>query len=46
MTDGVKVALRQPKIDVAVIAGGLTPVLQPFDQCLKKPFKDSVQKKY
>ena len=40
LTDDVKAALRQRKIDVAVIPGGLTPVLQPLDKCLNKPFKD------
>ena len=46
LTDDVKAALRQPQIDVAVIPGGLTPVLQPLDKCLNKPFKDSVRNKY
>ena len=46
MTDDVKEALRQRKIDVAVIPGGLTPVLQPLDKCLNKPLKDSVRNKY
>ena len=46
LTDDVKAALKQRKIDVAVIPGGLTPVLQPLDKCLNKPFKDSIQRKY
>ena len=46
LTDDVKAALRQRKIDVAVIPGGLTLVLQPLDKCLNKPFKDSVRNKY
>ena len=46
LTDDVKAALRQRKIDVAVIPGGLTPVLQPLDKCLNKPFKVSVRNKY
>ena len=46
LTDDVKAALRQRKIDVAVIPGGLTPVLQPLDKCLNKPFKDSIRSKY
>ena len=46
LTDEVKAALKQRKIDVAVIPGGLTPVLQPLDKCLNKPFKDSIRKKY
>ena len=46
LTDDVKAALRQRKIDVAVIPGGLILVLQPLDKCLNKPFKDSVRNKY
>ena len=46
LTDDVKAALKQRKIDVAVIPGGLTPVLQPLDRCLNKPFKDSIRRKY
>ena len=46
LIDDVKAALRQRKIDVAVIPGGLTPVLQPLDKCLNKPFKDSIRSKY
>lgn len=46
LTDEVKAELNQQKIDVGVIAGGLTPVLQPLDKCLNKPFKDNVWRKY
>ena len=46
LTFDVKAALRQRKIDVAVIPGGLTFVLQPLDKCLKEPFKDSIPSKY
>ena len=46
LIDDVKVALRQGKIDVAVIPGGLTLVLQLLDKCLNKPFEDSVRNKY
>ena len=46
LTDDVKAALKQQKIDVAVIPGGLTPVLQPLDKCLNKLFKDSIRRKY
>ena len=46
LTDDVKAAPKQRKIDVAVIPGGLTPVLQPLDKCLNKLFKDSIQRKY
>ena len=46
LTDEVKAELNRRKIDVAVIHGGLTPVLQPLDKCLNKPFKDNVRRKY
>ena len=46
LTDEVKADLNRRKIDVAVIPGGLTPVLQPLDKCLNKPFKDNVRRKY
>ena len=46
LTDDVKADLKRRKIDVAVIPGGLTPVLQPLDKCLNKPFKDNVRRKY
>ena len=36
LTDEVKAYLKRQKIDVAVIPGGLTPVLQPLDKCPKK----------
>ena len=46
LTDSVKSSLQRRKIDVAVIPGGLTPVLQPLDKCLNKPFKDNIRRKY
>ena len=46
LTDEVKADLNRQKIDVAVIPGGLTPVLQPLDKCVNKPFKDNVRRKY
>ena len=46
LTDEVKEDLNRRKIDVAVIPGGLTPVLQPLDKCLNTPFKDNVRRKY
>ena len=44
LTDGCKEAAADLKIDLAVIRGGLTSVLQPLDVCLNKPFKDRVRK--
>lgn len=46
LTESVKADLQRRKIDVAVIPGGLTPVLQPLDKCLNKPFKDNMRRKY
>ena len=45
LTNEVKADLNRREIEVAVIPGGLTPVLQPLDKCLNKPFKDNVQRK-
>ena len=45
-TDGVKELLARRNVDVAVIPGGLTPVLQPLDKCLDKPFKTRVRAQY
>ena len=38
--------LKQQNIDIAVIPGGLTTVVQPLAECLNKPFKDNVCQKY
>ena len=46
LTDFVKDDLKQRNIDVTIIPGGLTPVVQPLDKCLNKPFKDNVHRKY
>ena len=46
LTDGVKELLARRNVDVAVIPGGLTPVLQPLDKCLNKPFKTRVRAQY
>jgi len=46
LTDDVKAALKQWKMDVAVIPGGLNLVLQPLNKWLNKPFKDSIRRKY
>ena len=44
LTETVKEALQQQNIDVAVIASGLTPVLQPLDKCLNEPFRENEKK--
>ena len=46
LTASVKEVLWRWKVDVAIIPGGLTPVLQPLDKCLNKPFKDNVRQQY
>ena len=46
LTELVKADLQRRKIEVAVIPSGLTPVLQPLDKCLNKPFKDNMRRKY
>ena len=46
LTDSVKELLARRNVDVAVIPGGLTPVLQPLDKCLIKPFKTRVRAQY
>ena len=46
LTESVKEAFQRRSIDVAVIPGGLTPVLQPLDKCLNKPFKENMRRKY
>ena len=45
LTETVKEALQQQNIDVAVIASGLTPVLQPLDKCLNEPFRENMRRK-
>ena len=46
LTDSVKEVLPRRKVDVAIIPGCLTPVLQPLDKCLNKPFKDNIRRQY
>ena len=43
LTNAVKDLLARRNVEVAVIPGGLTPVLQPLDKCINKPFKTKVQ---
>ena len=42
----MKALLEKRNVDVAVIPGGLTPVLQPLDKCINKPFKANVCAQY
>ena len=42
LMEAVKDLLARRNVDVAVIPGGLTPVLQPLDKCINKPFKNKV----
>ena len=39
LTNAVKDLPARQNVDVAVISSGLTPVLQPLDKCINKPFK-------
>ena len=43
LTDAVKAELRSRNVDVAVIPGGLTCMLQPLDVSINKPFKDRIR---
>jgi len=42
MSSAVKDLPSRRNVDVAVIPGGLTPVLQPLDKCINKLFKARV----
>lgn len=46
LTDAVKDLLSRRNVNVAVIPGGLTLVIQPLDNCINKPFKAKVCAQY
>ena len=46
LTDAVKDLLDRRNVNVAVIPGSLTPLLQPLDKCINKPFKAKVRSQY
>lgn len=46
LTESMKADLQQQKVDMAVIPGGLNPLLQLLDKCLNKLFKDTIQRQY
>ena len=46
LTDAVKDLLARQTVDVTVIPGGLTSVLQPLDKCINKPFKAKLRMLY
>ena len=46
LTDAVKDLLARQTVDVTVIPGGLTSVLQPLAKCINKPFKAKLRMLY
>lgn len=46
LADTVKASLRRGNTDLAVIPGGLTSLLQPWDVSLNKPLKVRVKKQW
>ena len=46
LTESVKAAFVRENMNLAVIPGGLTSILQPLDVALNKPFKDGVRKRW
>lgn len=45
-TKSIKEKCQEMNIDLAIIPGGLTSLVQPLDVCLNKPFKDRMRKKW
>jgi len=46
LTDDVKKTARKNKVDLCVIPGGLTSMVQPLDVSINKPFKDRMRKQW
>jgi len=46
VTDSVKDQLRKMKIELVIIPGGITSVLQPMDVSINKPFKERLRQQY
>ena len=46
VTKSMKAPFARENTKLAVIPGGLTPILQPLDDALNKPFKDGVRKRW
>lgn len=46
LTENVKMRARRKNVDMAVIPGGMTSLVQPLDVSLNKPFKDSLREKW
>ena len=43
ITDNSKAKLSRTNMDIVVVPGGLTSLLQPLDISLNKPFKDNMR---
>lgn len=46
LMESVKEALRKSKTDIAIIPGGMTPLLQMLDVYINKSFKSLIKKEY
>lgn len=44
LTEKTKKLLKECNTDMAVIPGGLTPLVQPLDVCINKPFKGNLKR--